>query len=61
MVRYLRLCAAVAVAATLASCGEAPAPEKTETVRPAKLITVGSASQQRDLSFPAIVRAAQSA
>ncbi|MEO0951250.1 MAG: efflux RND transporter periplasmic adaptor subunit, partial [Pseudomonadota bacterium] len=61
MVRYLRLCAAVAVVATLASCGEAPAPEKTETVRPAKLITVGTASQQRNLSFPAVVRAAQSA
>lgn len=61
MIRYLRLCAAVAVAATLASCGEPPAPERTETVRPAKLIAVGTASQQRNMSFPAVVRAAQSA
>ncbi|MEO0615838.1 MAG: efflux RND transporter periplasmic adaptor subunit [Pseudomonadota bacterium] len=61
MIQYLRLCAAVAAAANLASCGDAPAPEKTETVRPAKLVTVGSASQQRNMSFPAVVRAAQSA
>lgn len=61
MVRYLRLWAVVAAAATVASCGDAPAPERTETVRPAKLVTVGTASQQRDLSFPAVIRAAQSA
>lgn len=61
MIRTLRLGVAVGLVATITSCGEAPAPEVTETIRPAKLVTVGSASQQRILSFPAVVRAAQSA
>ncbi len=61
MVRFLRLCVAAVVMAAVSSCGEAPAPEVAETIRPAKLVTVGSASQLRDVSFPAVVRAAQSA
>ncbi|MEM1437806.1 MAG: efflux RND transporter periplasmic adaptor subunit [Pseudomonadota bacterium] len=61
MVGYLRLAAVVTAAATLASCGESSAPETGETIRPAKLVTVGSASQNRNLSFPAVVRASQSA
>lgn len=61
MNRYLRLGVAVGLIATVAACGEAPAPERIETARPAKFITVGTASQQRNLSFPAVIRAAQSA
>ncbi|MEL6950219.1 MAG: efflux RND transporter periplasmic adaptor subunit [Pseudomonadota bacterium] len=61
MVGYLRLAAVITAAAALASCGETSAPETAEVIRPAKLITVGNASQNRNLSFPAVVRAAQSA
>ena len=61
MVGYLRLVAVVLLTAALASCGETSAPEIAEAVRPAKLVTVGNASQSRNLSFPAVVRAAQSA
>lgn len=60
MIRFYRYAAALAVA-SLAACGsEAPVAEPPK-VRPAKLVTVQSAAQQRDLSFPAVVRAVQSA
>lgn len=61
MFRFNRPTAALLVAALLAACGgeEAPAPETL--VRPAKLVTVASASSRRDLSFPAVVQAIQSA
>ncbi|MEL6870912.1 MAG: efflux RND transporter periplasmic adaptor subunit [Pseudomonadota bacterium] len=56
----MRLCTIVAVTLAVSSCSKVSTPERSETVRPAKLVTVRNATQQRDLSFPAIVRAAQS-
>ena len=45
----------------VAACGNEAPPPTEPTVRPAKLVTVQSASQSRDLTFPAVVRAVQSA
>ena len=46
---------------SIAACGSEPPPDDPPKVRPAKLITVKSASQARDLTFPAVVQAVQSA
>ena len=53
----LLFCAACVITV---GCSEPPVQEKT-TVRPAKLITVAAASQERDFTFPAVIRAQQSA
>lgn len=45
----------------IAGCGEPSTEEAQTNVRPAKLLTVGAASQERDLVLPAVVRATQSA
>ena len=45
----------------LASCSDNQETSASPKVRPAKLVKVQVASNQRDLSFPAIIRAAQSA
>ncbi|MEM8981560.1 MAG: efflux RND transporter periplasmic adaptor subunit [Pseudomonadota bacterium] len=52
---------AIAVALGLAGCGAEEPPPEAPKIKPAKLVTVASASQRRDLSFPAVVRAVQSA
>ncbi|MEM7100504.1 MAG: efflux RND transporter periplasmic adaptor subunit [Pseudomonadota bacterium] len=41
-------------------CGQPPA-EKHHATRPAKLVTVYAASQEREFTFPAVIRAQQSA
>lgn len=58
VIRYL---IALAVALALTACGADDPPAQTPKIKPAKLVTVASASQRRDLSFPAVVRATQSA
>ncbi|MEN7341973.1 MAG: efflux RND transporter periplasmic adaptor subunit [Pseudomonadota bacterium] len=45
----------------LGACGGKEETETAPVVRPAKLLTVGNASQRREMSFPAVVRATQSA
>ena len=45
----------------LASCADAGQVSSVDPVRPAKLITVQAASLERELSFPAVIQAAQSA
>ncbi|MEL7451261.1 MAG: efflux RND transporter periplasmic adaptor subunit [Pseudomonadota bacterium] len=52
---------AICLAALLAACGGEEPPPPAAVVRPAKLIQVESSTRQRDLSFPAVVRAVQSA
>lgn len=47
--------------ALLFGCDDAPDSDEKLFVRPAKIITVSAASNQRELTFPAVVRAAQSA
>ena len=44
-----------------AACSQAPAPEPEAKVRPAKLTQVAASTNQRDLSFPAVIESAQSA
>ena len=47
--------------AFLQGCSQEQPPETAEKIRPAKLITVKKASVQQELSFPAVIQAAQSA
>ena len=48
--------------AILSGCGSnSDAPEETVRSKPAKLVVAESATRQRDLSFPAVVRAIESA
>jgi len=48
--------------AMLTACSEASAPsDETVQARPAKLVQVAQASTQRDLTFPAVIRAIESA
>ncbi len=49
----------VAVSLILCGCGSPTETQPAPTVRPAKLYTVSAASTSRDVSFPAVVRAAQ--
>ena len=51
---------AVFIALALASCSEAPVEAVKDTVRPAKLVTLGAASAIQSGSFPAVVRAVRS-
>ena len=51
----------VAAISLLAACSSSENAQSTEKVRPAKLITVKAASIQRELSFPAVIEASQSA
>lgn len=54
--------AALATAALIVvGCSKAEAPEAVTAVKPAKLVTVTAASLTRDLTFPAVIRAVQSA
>jgi len=52
--------AALALALCVSACGEDPAPIMDETPRPAKMVTLASASAQRAGSFPAVVRSVRS-
>ena len=45
----------------LSGCGEPPTQSVAPAVRPVKLVTITAAVQERDLSFPGVVRAVQSA
>ncbi|MEM7079318.1 MAG: efflux RND transporter periplasmic adaptor subunit [Pseudomonadota bacterium] len=45
----------------LSACGADPEPPKSAVIRPAKLVTVHAASKEREFTFPAVVRAVQSA
>ena len=47
--------------AWVTGCADSSDAPQTQKVRPAKLFEVQQASQQRELTFPAVVRAAQSA
>lgn len=52
----------ISACALLAGCGDGSSDETREAaVRPAKIVTVAAASDRRDLTFPAVIRAAQSA
>ncbi|MEL7536821.1 MAG: efflux RND transporter periplasmic adaptor subunit [Pseudomonadota bacterium] len=61
MLGFCRLAAVAAIAILMTACGGSEPPPAAPKVRPAKLVSVQSASQQRDLSFPAVVRAVRSA
>ena len=61
MPRRLSLLLTGLLALGLGACGGEQEEEQAPVVRPAKLLTVGSASQRREMSFPAVVRATQSA
>ena len=52
---------AIFSAAMLSACGGEAVVADTQKVRPAKIVSVEAATNTRDLSFPAVVRAAQSA
>jgi len=52
------VCAAFVI---FTGCSDEEQASATPKVRPAKLVSVQAASNQRDLTFPAIIRAAQSA
>lgn len=45
----------------LAACSDADSTDATPKVRPAKLVTVEASSNQRELTFPAVIQSAQSA
>lgn len=51
---------AVTVLGMISGCGQAPAPEKAEVIRPAKLIDVTLSSNVKRFSFPAVVEATNS-
>ncbi|MEL6474552.1 MAG: efflux RND transporter periplasmic adaptor subunit [Pseudomonadota bacterium] len=51
----------VGAIALVVACSAAEEATQLETIRPAKLITVEAASIQRELTFPAVIQAAQSA
>ncbi|MEM9014170.1 MAG: efflux RND transporter periplasmic adaptor subunit [Pseudomonadota bacterium] len=54
--RFLGIASAVAL---VIGCGAEGDVETAESIRPAKLVTVEAATNQRNLSFPAVVRAAE--
>lgn len=58
---WARICLLCSTAAVLGACGEAPAEEAPERMRPVKIVEVAAASDARTLTFPAVVRASQSA
>lgn len=59
--RYLHSFFAGAIAIALSSCSGADTVPKSQKIRPAKLVTVEAASIERELSFPAVIEASQSA
>ena len=59
--RLYALAPIAALMCLLAACSQAEPEQKAEKVRPAKLVTVKAASIERELSFPAVIEASQSA
>ena len=47
--------------AALSSCSEETTTDAEPKVRPAKLVTVAASTNQRELTFPAVIQSAQSA
>lgn len=48
-------------ASFISACTDAPVEQREAPIRPAKLITVAVASQDREFTFPAVIRALQAA